>query len=257
MGANLLFTAPNLLYQAPVHPPNTFSADNEPWHDQEVFDFPIPISDGPDHDVIRRDLSPLILESHTALPPDFLVYQAEIGATADDTLPEASPRKRRKAISKADTIVTVHAILRDASLTPTQFLINILKAAEEGTANARIGEAFFRQTNAANIAHLLDLIMANVKGASILKEWMRPHAIDLVCATIHDEMESAKPYLRMTTAETTPEFVESWDINKIMDPISKDITPTWSAVLVAATDPKSSHVVFESDEPEAENIPQC
>ncbi|KDR79155.1 hypothetical protein GALMADRAFT_93006 [Galerina marginata CBS 339.88] len=70
---------------------------------------------------------------------------------------------------------------------------------------------------------------------------MTPHAVDIVCGLVNEEMEAAKPSLYMTTAQTTPEFIEGWDINTIMDPIAKDITPTWSSVLYAATEPKGSH----------------
>jgi hypothetical protein len=47
---------------------------------------------------------------------------------------------------------------------------------------------------------------------------MAPHAVDIVC-DLNEEMEAAKPNLFMTTAQTTPEFVEGWDINVITDPI--------------------------------------
>ncbi len=80
--------------------------------------------------------------------------------------------------------------------------------------------------------------MSEKQGAEILNEWMFPHAVTLVCETIHAEMEAAKPFLHMTTAETTPEFIESWDINEIMDPISEKTTPTWSTILAAATESK-------------------
>ncbi|KAF8151360.1 hypothetical protein B0H34DRAFT_822387 [Crassisporium funariophilum] len=121
-------------------------------------------------------------------------------------------------------------------------LIHLLESAQTGGIHARLGKAFFRQTNEENICRLLDFIMDNKKGAAILREWMRPHAIALVCDQVHDEMEAAKPFLRMTTAETSPDFIESWDINSIMDPVSNNITPVWTAVLTAATEPKQYRV---------------
>ncbi|KAF9486497.1 hypothetical protein BDN70DRAFT_794191 [Pholiota conissans] len=76
---------------------------------------------------------------------------------------------------------------------------------------------------------------------------MAPHAIDFVCESVHEEMEAAKPYLSMTTAQTSPEFIESWDINAIMDPIARDITPMWTAVLNAATESKICHAKADAD----------
>lgn len=96
----------------------------------------------------------------------------------------------------------------------------------------------FRPKNKGALVQILDLIMADRQGAETLNEWMLPHAVTLVCETIHTEMEAAKPFLHITTAETTPEFIESWDINKIMDPISENTTPTWSTILSAATESK-------------------
>ena len=70
---------------------------------------------------------------------------------------------------------------------------------------------------------------------------MVPHAVNIVCDLVNEEMEAAKLNLFMTTAQTTPEFVKGWDINTIMDLIAKDITPTWSSILHAASEPKGAH----------------
>ena len=70
---------------------------------------------------------------------------------------------------------------------------------------------------------------------------MVPHAVNIVCDLVNEEMEATRPNLFMTTAQTTLEFIEGWDINTIMDPITKDITPTWSSVLHAASEPKGYH----------------
>jgi hypothetical protein len=41
-----------------------------------------------------------------------------------------------------------------------------------------------------------------------MREWMEPHAVDLVCEIVNREMEDTKPSLKMYTTEVTPEFIE-------------------------------------------------
>jgi hypothetical protein len=57
---------------------------------------------------------------------------------------------------------------------------------------------------------------------------MSPHALHLICKKIHKEMEEAKPSLRMNMGDVTPEFIEQWDIEKIMGPVACNTTPTLS-----------------------------
>lgn len=102
-------------------------------------------------------------------------------------------------------------------------------------------KALFRETNEENLNRLFNLMLEDENGSHIIKKWMKPHAVDLVCDLVHDEMDQAKPSgLYMTTNNTTPEFIESWDINDIMDPVANVVTPTRSAVLDAATETKSA-----------------
>ncbi|KAF9470445.1 hypothetical protein BDN70DRAFT_821376 [Pholiota conissans] len=172
--------------------------------------------------------------------PDFFDEQRLISAESD------APRK---FITKAQAISSIHEILRDAKLNITFLLLDILETAAGDGPVSLPGKAFYRDTNAANIHRLLDLILENKKGSKIMKKWMYPHAVSLVCETIHTEMEAAKKYLFMTTAQTSPEFIETWDINAIMDPISQDITPTWTSVLQAATESRFSQCK-KSDKPD-------
>ncbi|KAF8895085.1 hypothetical protein BD779DRAFT_1608810 [Infundibulicybe gibba] len=65
---------------------------------------------------------------------------------------------------------------------------------------------------------------------------MHPRAVNLICDTIHKEMEEAKPRLRMYTNDATPEFIAGWDIHSIMEPVAQECTPVWSHLLDAATE---------------------
>lgn len=73
-----------------------------------------------------------------------------------------------------------------------------------------------------------------------MKDWMRPHAVDLVCNIIHEEIDHAKLHLHIMTTEITPEFISSWDINGLIELLSSQVTPVWSQILEAATELKGA-----------------
>ncbi|KAF8264462.1 hypothetical protein EI94DRAFT_1703219 [Lactarius quietus] len=54
-------------------------------------------------------------------------------------------------------------------------------------------------------------------------------------------MEGAKKHLCMNTSNVTPEFIEQWDICKIMNSVSSNTPPTLTTVLNAACESKASH----------------
>jgi hypothetical protein len=66
---------------------------------------------------------------------------------------------------------------------------------------------------------------------------MDTFGVEYVCQLVSAEMDTAKPQLHMNLDEVTPEYMSKWNINNIMDPISMNITPVWSKVLYAATEP--------------------
>jgi hypothetical protein len=188
-----------------------------------------------DGHMFAEDLSPLAIDNCQLLPG----FKDVIGNDLSPASPtDSRPRLRKKKTTKVEAIKSAQNILLDADLTPTLLLLHLLGP---DTSNPLARTAFFRRTNEDNICQLLSTILEDDKGSRILKKWMVPHAVNIVCDLVNEEMEAAKPNLFMTTAQTTPEFVEGWDINTIMDPIAKDITPTWSSVLHAASEPKGSH----------------
>ncbi|KAH6908928.1 hypothetical protein BKA70DRAFT_1479679 [Coprinopsis sp. MPI-PUGE-AT-0042] len=65
-------------------------------------------------------------------------------------------------------------------------------------------------------------------------ELLVPLAREWVSSTICQEMEIAKPMLRMCTTEITTEYTSEWDGTKIMEGVAA-VTPTLTEVLRAAT----------------------
>lgn len=100
--------------------------------------------------------------------------------------------------------------------------------------------AFFAEGNSQQFQDILNVLWHHKKGGYHMKDWMHPHAVDLVCNIIHEEMDCAKPQLRMTTTEITPKFISRWDINSLMDLISSQVTQVWSQILEAATESREA-----------------
>ena len=168
----------------------------------------------------------------------------ELGSAASDdsaahlngaSLDFCIPRRRALKVFKDAEAQNALATLRAAQITPTEFLIWLISGNSNDLATFR--SSFYSVTNKTHLEELFNTIWVDEKGRETFKAWMKPHALDLVCDDIHQEMECAKPSLFMNVEEVTPDFISTWDIHAIMGPISK-ITPSWSAVLKAATEKK-------------------
>ena len=145
------------------------------------------------------------------------------------------PRERETAAMLNATHSTIEA-LRKARATPIDFILTIISDDNDDFKTFRT--AFYSVTNKKKVEKLLTAIWNNAKGNETFKDWMQPHALDLVCDDIHKEMEVVKPSLFMNVEDVTPNFISTWDIHAIMGPVSKH-TPSWTAVLKAATEKKN------------------
>jgi hypothetical protein len=68
-----------------------------------------------------------------------------------------------------------------------------------------------------------------------METWVRDDGVNHICHLVSNEMELAKPLLKMELK--APEYVEQWDVAAIMDPVAM-ITPTWTKILYAASEPQ-------------------
>lgn len=144
------------------------------------------------------------------------------------------PRLRKKR-DKPKAIQEALSILLDARVSPTEMFNTILDESQDIFTTYR--NAFYADSNMKRFQALLDLLW---NSRDIMTEWLRPHAEALICKIVYDEMESAKPALFMRTENVTPEFIANWDINTIMETVGRDMTPTWTKILAAATETKES-----------------
>jgi len=189
---------------------------------------PVPFETG------SPSLSPLSF-SESILPP----FQPELSPqTQYSPLIDSTTRKRRSKNSRAATVLKVLKELQEAKLTTIDVLLEVIKG--KGDLEG-YHYALFSPKNRSTLLLLLDNLLDDAKGRLILEDWMEPHSTSLVCKKIHSEMDAAKPLLRMTTKEVTPEFIAQWDINALMQSVDR-VTPTWSTILDAASEGESSRL---------------
>ncbi|KAN0140212.1 hypothetical protein V8E53_002108 [Lactarius tabidus] len=96
----------------------------------------------------------------------------------------------------------------------------------------------FSPNNHSSLVGLLDTLVQDEKCQPIVTKWMLPHVLGLVCKRIHIKMEVAKPLLWMNMGDISLEFIEQWDIHKIMG--AQDTTPTLWSIIDAAGESKRS-----------------
>jgi hypothetical protein len=136
------------------------------------------------------------------------------------------PRNRKPRISKVDTILVAPEGLRDARISVMDFLVAILTGITPEFYSYRL--AFLSDNT--RIRDLLDIVWTEKKSKPAFESWFNDNGIQHICKLVSKEMESVKPMLKMNIKDVTPQFIEQWDINEIIDPVAA-ATPTWSKIL--------------------------
>jgi hypothetical protein len=146
-------------------------------------------------------------------------------------------RQNRKArVPKVETILAALKSHRDARISLMDLIIVILSGEYSELSSYR--RMFLDSTR---ITDVLDFLWNAEKSKATLKTWIENTGVVHICKVVGEEMESAKPLLRMNLKDVSPAYLEGWDINTIMEPVAI-VTLTWSKILCAATDPhKRNH----------------
>ena len=162
-------------------------------------------------------------------------------ADSDKSIPSSkASQKRKPRVPKVDTVKFVLKHLHDTRISLMDLLFTILSGDDFDWYRLRF------LSDSRRINDLLNLLWNNKKSKPIFGDWFKDHGIDHICNLVSREMEAAKPMLKMDLKEVSPEFLEHWDLNSIMDPVVS-VTPTWSKLLHAATEPSKKKVEIGSD----------
>ncbi|KAH9000233.1 hypothetical protein EDB92DRAFT_1789717 [Lactarius akahatsu] len=155
-------------------------------------------------------------------------------------------RQRKPKVSRMASLLSIIRRLQALKFTAIDLLVCVIdgQGEFEGFRNA-----LFSPRNRNALTQLFDKLYHDDKGRTIFTDWMLPHSVTLVQETINAEMEAAKPHLRMRTKEVTPNFIEEWDIHRIMEPIIHKVTPTLTRIIVNAGESKASRAKTKSTNP--------
>ena len=154
------------------------------------------------------------------------------------------PRKRHLRVSKIGNILSALRQLREARISIMDLLAIVLSGKDAEFRSHR--KAFLSDTE--RIRNLLDIIWLDNHSHSGFESWLDADGLDHICHLVSNEIESAKPKLHMKLESVSPDYIEHWDVNEIMGPIATDLTPTWSRILYAASEPRASQNYGGKDE---------
>ena len=190
----------------------------------------------PKSPVLRKTSSSSSLFGDTSSMPASPLLPILTHSVSNGDLVEVAPRSRTSKIPRHKAALKAMKMLQSARITATDLLDFIVQGKDEFGPYRR---TFFSLKNRADLLSLFDNLWNDDKGNEILSHWMRGHAIDLVCDIIQGEMIEAKLHLQLGTKDVTADFLREWDIEAIMDPVAKKITPTFAKILEAATEPRT------------------
>lgn len=151
--------------------------------------------------------------------------------TETESIQVVIPRTYRK-LDKAKSMHDALATLRSASLTPMDLILNICDPEQPSFEAVR--NKFFGSDNHGRLLDFVRLIHDNKHTKDAFSGWLSPVALKHVGDLVDEEMESAKPDLRMYTTEINPQYMAEWDLAKFMDPVVKK-APTFTRILERAT----------------------
>ncbi|KAI9465464.1 hypothetical protein BJY52DRAFT_583653 [Lactarius psammicola] len=166
-------------------------------------------------------------------PPGDTIQRNDNVMVSEDLI----PRQRKPKVPKMTSLLSILRSLQACQFTVIDLLVCIIdgQGEFEGFRNA-----LFSPKNRNRLIRLFDKLYQDDKSHIIFSDWMFPHSITLVQEKIHEEMEAAKPYLRMHTCEVTPIFIEQFDIHQVMEPVVRDVTPTLTSIMESAGESKAS-----------------
>lgn len=113
-------------------------------------------------------------------------------------------------MSREERIAKAIDILKGGRLSPFDLILEILDHSNSDYASYRI-ELY--KDNSSKLFRILDSILAADSGKKKLWSWMRPHALELVCEDIDNEMNAVtKEELLSGLSDMTPDFIQNWDV---------------------------------------------
>ena len=192
----------------------------------------------PEEDEHSSTLSrPFLPRNQSALSSNVSINDSGIFLSEPDEPASSNARKRRAPrVSVSQRYANVLGILRQGGLSPIRLMIAIANVAAPEYEMYRVK----MYENGANLRDFLDAVMQDDNGRRVMMEWMRPHAIAQVCASVQSEMCELDKEFRSEVASITPVYVRDWTMEKdVITPVEK-ITPSLLQVIRAAVESRQT-----------------
>ena len=121
------------------------------------------------------------------------------------------PPSTKESKSRAQRFEDVLGILRERRISPFDLVIELLDDSNSKYWAYR-NELYEAENKKLN--EILDLIFLNAPGKEKLTEWMLPHALEVICRKVSNEMDAVQEAEKLLGLDAiTPEFIEAWRIS--------------------------------------------
>ena len=111
-------------------------------------------------------------------------------------------------MSRFERIDEALDVLKAGHLSPFDLILAILDDEKYGGYKTE----FYKKDNK-NLGEFLDLVLSNETGNKKLRKWMEPHALDLVCEKVNEEMDNVRSAERLPGLEAIASTsVENWSV---------------------------------------------
>jgi hypothetical protein len=165
----------------------------------------------------RLDADSMLATPHSPLTYMNIIYlnSSVFGQPSAASNIESRSVRASVRVSRTDKFGKVLALLRDGNLSPFDLVLEILDDCNPEYTGYRV--ELYKDGNR-KLPQILDSIIAVHTGRAKLLSWMRPHALELVCGVIDEEMDSVnKADLLPGLAAITPDFIQAWTVSNLQD----------------------------------------
>ena len=158
---------------------------------------------------------------------------------------EAPPPKASK--SRAQRFEDVLGILREGRLSPFDLMVELLD--DSNLKYWAYRNELYKEENQ-KLSEILDLVFLNGPGKEKLMEWMLPHALEVVCSKVSDEMDVVQEVEKLPGLDAiTPEFIKAWRVSG-----HQEIAPFLFKILLAAAETASAKEKNKNQAPESRQV---
>ncbi|KAF8274044.1 hypothetical protein EI94DRAFT_1768902 [Lactarius quietus] len=118
-------------------------------------------------------------------------------------------------MSRVERITKALGVLKDGRLSPFDLILEVLDS--NNTEYAGYRNELYKSKND-KLQKILDSVLITDSGKQKLWSWMRPHALEIVCGVIDEEMDSiTKEDILPGLSAISPDYIKSWTVADVSE----------------------------------------